>query len=179
VRQSDGHIEIDSAPDKGTTVRIFLPRAEKMEQSGASVRALTPTPRRGNGETILVVEDDDKVRHVTVSTLASLGFEVVEAETGDEALAVLRDDSGIDLVLSDVKMPGSTSGTDLARRIQMDWPWIKVLLTSGYIEADEDIEQFNVIFKPYRVAELAERLHALLESGAKLEAAETRIARIA
>jgi signal transduction histidine kinase len=179
VRQSDGHIEIDSAPDKGTTVRIFLPRAEKVEQSGASVRALTPTPRRGNGETILVVEDDDKVRHVTVSTLASLGFEVVEAETGDEALAVLRDDSGIDLVLSDVKMPGSTSGTDLARRIQMDWPWIKVLLTSGYIEADEDIEQFNVIFKPYRVAELAERLHALLESGANLDAAETRIARIA
>ena len=99
-----------------------------------------------------------------MSALGTLGYEVIEAETGDEALSVLRDGSGIDLVLSDVKMPGATSGIDLARRVGAEWPWIKVLLTSGYIEAEADVEQFEVIFKPYRVTELAERMHELLES---------------
>jgi signal transduction histidine kinase len=179
VHQSDGHIEIDSALDEGTTVRIFLPRSEKAEQSGASVRALTPAPLRGNGEAILVVEDDEKVRQVTVSALGTLGYEVTEAETGDQALEILRDGSGIDLVLSDVKMPGAISGIDLAHRIQGDWPWIKVLLTSGYIEAEADIEQFSVIFKPYRVTELAEKLHGLLASGAHPAVAKARVARIA
>jgi signal transduction histidine kinase len=179
VRQSEGHVEIESAVDEGTTVRILLPRAEKVEQSGTSVRTLTPAPRRGNGETILVVEDDDKVRHMTVSALRSLGYEILEAENGDNALTVLRDSADIDLVLSDVKMPGSTSGTDLARRMQKDWPWIKILLTSGYIEAEEDIEQFNLIFKPYRVTELAEKLHGLLQSEPRPALAEARVARIA
>ena len=179
VRQSEGHIEIDSAVDEGTTVRILLPRSEKAERSAGSVRALSPAPRRGNGETILVVEDDDKVRQVTVSALGTLGYEVIEAETGDEALSVLRDGSGIDLVLSDVKMPGATSGIDLARRVGAEWPWIKVLLTSGYIEAEADVEQFEVIFKPYRVTELAERMHELLESRTAPALAEPRIVRIA
>jgi signal transduction histidine kinase len=180
VRQSEGHIEIDSAVDAGTTVRILLPRAEKVEQEeGVSVRALAPTPRQGNGETILVVEDDEKVRQVTVATLRSLGFEVGEAETGDEAIAILRDTSGVDLVLTDVKMPGSTSGIDLARRIQADWPWIKVLLTSGYIETEAEVEQLNIIFKPYRVTELAEKLHELLQSEPDSAVEEPRVARIA
>jgi signal transduction histidine kinase len=179
VRQSNGQIEIDSALDEGTTVRILLPRAEKPEQSSAPVRALSPMPRRGNGETILVVEDDEKVRQVTVSSLRSLGYEVLEAEDGDQAVALLRHSGGIDLVLSDVKMPGSISGTELARRMREEWPRIKILLTSGYIEAEEDIEQFNIIFKPYRVTELAERLHGLLQSEPRHAVEETRIARIA
>jgi signal transduction histidine kinase len=179
VRQSDGQIEIESAVERGTTVRIHLPRAEKREQSGEAIRALSPAPRPGNGETILVVEDDEKVRQVTVSTLASLGYRAIEAGNGDEALTALRDLDGIDLVLSDVKMPGATSGIDLARRVQEEWPWIQVLLTSGYIEAEADVESFNVIFKPYRVTELAERLHGLLDSRAGAAIPEQRVARIA
>jgi signal transduction histidine kinase len=181
VRQSEGRIEIDSAPDKGTTIRILLPRAEAAGQRSAAIRTLPVPPRRGDGETILVVEDDEKVRQVTVSTLRSLGFEVLEAEHGDEAVEKLRGGDGVDLVFSDVKMPGSLSGTDLARRIEAEWPWIKVLLTSGYVEAEDDIERFKIIYKPYRVTELAERIHALLNGDDRREAEEEepRAARIA
>ncbi|HEX8165787.1 MAG TPA: response regulator [Beijerinckiaceae bacterium] len=179
VRQSDGRIEIDSAPDEGTTIRILLPRAEAVEQHSAAIRSLPVPPRRGDGETILVVEDDDKVRHVTVSTLRSLGFEVIEAENGDEAVAMMGG-GGIDLVFSDVKMPGSLSGTDLARKVEKEWPWIKILLTSGYVEAEDDLDRFKIIFKPYRVTELAERIHALLNGPDEAQAQrELRAARIA
>jgi PAS domain S-box-containing protein len=180
VRQSEGHIEIDSAPDEGTTIRILLPRAQAAGQRSAAIRSLPVPPRRGNGETILVVEDDDKVRHVTVSTLRSLGFTVLEAENGDEAVAMLRDGGGIDLVFSDVKMPGSVSGTDLARWVETEWPWIKVLLTSGYVDSEDDLDRFKIISKPYRVTELAERVHALLNADDRREAKEeSRAARIA
>ena len=180
VRQSEGHIEIDSAPGAGTTIRILLPRATAAEQRSAAVRTLPVPPRRGAGETILVVEDDDKVRQVTVSTLRALGFEVREAEDGDQAIAMLRSDSTVDLVFSDVKMPGSLSGTDLARVVEDEWPRIKILLTSGYVDADDDLDRFTIIFKPYRVTELAERLHALLASEDRSPAPEERrAARIA
>ncbi|MFL5182387.1 MAG: response regulator [Microvirga sp.] len=180
VRQSEGHIEIDSAPGAGTTIRILLPRATAAEQRSAAVRTLPVPPRRGAGETILVVEDDDKVRQVTVSTLRALGFEVREAEDGDQAVAMLRSDSAVDLIFSDVKMPGSLSGTDLARVVEDEWPRIKVLLTSGYVDADDDLDRFTIIFKPYRVTELAERLHTLLKSEDRSPAPEERrAARIA
>jgi signal transduction histidine kinase len=180
VRQSEGHIEIDSAPDAGTTIRICLPRAEAAAERTAAIRTLPVPPRRGDGETILVVEDDEKVRQVTVSTLRSLGFEVLEAETGDAAVARLGDGHAIDLVFSDVKMPGSLSGTDLARRIEQEWPSIKVLLTSGYVEAEDGLDRFAIIYKPYRVTELAERVHALLNAPDEAQAeAAPRAARIA
>jgi PAS domain S-box-containing protein len=167
VRQSGGHVEIDSAPERGTTIRICLPRAQKTDQAGATNRhAAVLAPTRGQGERILVVEDDPKVRQVTVSTLRSLGFEVREAENGDEAVASLSENNGVDLVLSDVKMPGSLNGTELAKQVQQAWPAIKILLTSGYVDAEEDVGQFNIIFKPYRVTELAERVHSLLHAPA-------------
>jgi CheY-like chemotaxis protein len=158
VRQSEGQIEIDSAPDAGTTIRVLLPRAEGAEHRSATIRALPVPPRRGDGETILVVEDDEKVRQVTVSTLRSLGFAVLEAGDGDEAMATLAagNGEGIDLVFSDVKMPGSLGGADLARRIEAEWPRIKVLLTSGYVEAEDDLARFGIIFKPYGRARRAD-----------------------
>jgi CheY-like chemotaxis protein len=164
VRQSGGHVEIDSAPERGTTIRILMPRAK---ERGSPIRPATViSPARGHGETILVVEDDPKVRQVTVSALRSLGFQVREAENGDEAVVSLNRNNGVDLVLSDVKMPGSLNGTELAKQVQENWPEIKILLTSGYVDAEEDIEQFNIIFKPYRVSELAERVHSLLNTPA-------------
>ena len=137
-------------------------------------------PRRGDGETILVVEDDDKVRQVTVSTLRALGFEVREAEDGDQAVAMLRSDSAVDLVFSDVKMPGEPQRhRPRARR-------------RGRVAGDQDpshlglcrrrrrARAFTIIFKPYRVTELAERLHALLTSEDRSPAPEERrAARIA
>jgi CheY-like chemotaxis protein len=163
VRQSGGHVEIDSVPLEGTTIRIFLPRAQNHDLVAAVARPATIlAPVRGDGETILVVEDDPKVRQVTVSTLRSLGFQVREAENGDQAVVSLNQNNGVDLVLSDIKMPGTLNGTELARQVQESWPDIKVLLTSGYVEAEDDVGPFNIIFKPYRVTELAERVHSLL-----------------
>jgi len=163
VRQSGGHVQIDSVPQKGTTIRIFLPRAPSVDLAAAAARpAQILAPVRGDGETILVVEDDPKVRQVTASTLRSLGFEVREAENGDQAVVSLNQNNGVALVLTDIQMPGSLNGTDLAKQVQASWPNIKILLTSGYVETDEDVAPFNIIFKPYRVTELAERVHSLL-----------------
>jgi PAS domain S-box-containing protein len=162
AQQSGGRVEIDSAPGEGTTVRLFLPRAERRGMADAPAATADAAPVRGNGERLLVVEDDESVRHVTVSALESLGFEVLEAEDGDEALARLQAGARVDLIVSDVKMPGSLNGTELARRVRREWPAIRILLTSGYVDADEDLESFAVIFKPYRVSELAEKVHEIL-----------------
>jgi CheY-like chemotaxis protein len=164
ARQSDGHVDIQSAVGEGTTIRIFLPRADASEKRIAARSSAAITPIQGRGETILVVEDDAKVRQVAVSTLQSLGFAVREAESGDAAIDMLREDDRVDLVLSDVKMPGALTGTDLARRLQQDWPAIKVLLTSGYVESEAEIAPFEMIYKPYRVADLAEKVHHILHA---------------
>lgn len=179
VQQSKGRIEIDSVLNQGTTIRILLPRAANGATAETAVRAVETDALRGRGETILVVEDDPKVRHVAVSSLRSLGFRVREAENGDDAVASLNQDGGVDLVLSDVKMPGNLNGTDLARRIRQDWPSMKVLLTSGYVDSADDVGQFEIIFKPYRVSELAERVHTLLTVGGERPAAEPRTAQVA
>jgi PAS domain S-box-containing protein len=179
VRQSGGHIEIDSRLDAGTTIRLFLPRAANESQAGASPQPLVQLAFRGQGETIMVVEDDAKVRHVTLSTLRSLGFRVREAETGDDAVASLAERNDVDLVFSDVRMPGTLNGTELARRIRRDWPWMKVLLTSGYIDAEDDLSEFSIIFKPYRVSELAEKLRMLLHRDPDEAAPEVPLAQTA
>jgi CheY-like chemotaxis protein len=174
VQQSGGHIEVDSTPGEGTTISIFLPRAEPSESvqpSMADSESVIPTFAQGH--TVLVVEDDANVRQVTVSTLESLGFAVKEARTGDEAAAMLNDNSDVQVVLSDVKMPGMT-GIELAQLVKQQWPSINVLLTSGYVETDERVQEFEFIHKPFRTADLAQKLQAMLgmaaQSDRRLEA---------
>ena len=166
VQQSGGQIELDSAPGEGTTIRIFLPRAEPAEGVQAAPRDDGVTPTFAHGQTVLVVEDDANVRQVTVSTLESLGFAVKEARTGDEAAAMLNDNSDVQIVLSDVKMPGMT-GIELARLVRQQWPAINILLTSGYVEADDRVQEFEFIHKPYRTADLAQKLQAMLGMAAQ------------
>jgi CheY-like chemotaxis protein len=164
VQQSDGHIEVDSEEGRGTTIRLFLPRA-RGEAPAAQTERVAEPPREafGAGRTVLVVEDDTAVRQVAVSTLHALGFAVREAESGDEAERILRREDGVSLVLSDVRMPGLVSGLDLARLVRDEWPGIRVLLTSGYVDADDQVGDFNFIHKPYRAADLAERIRALAD----------------
>ena len=161
VQQSGGQIEVDSAPGDGTTIRIFLPRAEPAEGVQPAPLDDGVTPTFAQGQTVLVVEDDANVRQVTVSTLESLGFAVKEARTGDEAAAMLNDNSDVQIVLSDVKMPGMT-GIELARMVRQQWPSINVLLTSGYVDADDRVQEFEFIHKPFRTADLAQKLQAML-----------------
>jgi PAS domain S-box-containing protein len=165
VQQSQGHIEIDSTPGQGTSIRIILPRADRHADSQPSRDEHdAATPDFGQGETILVVEDDPEVRQVAVATLETLGFQVREAETGDEAAAMLKDGGRVRLLLSDVRMPGDLNGIDLARLVRREWPSIDVILTSGYADAEDALDEFHFIHKPYRASDLAEKLRVLLKA---------------
>lgn len=162
VQQSHGHVEIDSAPNQGTTIRIFLPRAHGAAEVSCEQQMTFAKPF-GAGQTVLVVEDNPAVRQVAISTLHSLGFDVIEAETGDDAAQVIRRNSRVRLVLSDVRMPGGLSGIDLARLIKTERPEVHILLTTGYVDSEETIEDVELLYKPYRATDLAERIQALLE----------------
>jgi PAS domain S-box-containing protein len=162
VQQSHGHIEIDSTPNKGTTIRIFLPRVEGAVENLPDAQPMAVEPF-GAGQTVLVVEDNPAVRQVATSTLRSLGFKVAEAETGDEAVRVLKSNEQIRLVLSDVRMPGELTGIDLAHLIRREMPDVHILLTTGYVEGEGNIENFDFLYKPYRATDLAEKIHSLMD----------------
>lgn len=162
VQQAHGYVEVDSRPNEGTTIRIFLPKAEGTVESVTSVEVTMAHPF-GEGRTVLVVEDDPAVRQVATSTIRTLGFEVIEAKTGDEAARILRSGRNVDLVLSDVRMPGELTGIDLARLIQREAPHVKVVLTTGYVDTEETIEGIDLLYKPYRATDLAEKIQSLIE----------------
>jgi PAS domain S-box-containing protein len=161
VQQSGGHIEVDSLPEKGTTIRLFLPRAHgEVAASGDGLRSMD-MPQFGQGEAVLVVEDNHEVRQVAVSTLKALGFTVTETETADEAADLLKRNSDFRLVLSDVRMPGKLSGVDLAGLIRTDYPHVQVLLTTGYAEDKGLADEIDLIYKPYRALDLAQKIQSM------------------
>jgi len=164
VQQSHGHVEVDSKPNEGTTIRIFLPRAEGVAETSSDHQSPSVAVPFGAGQTVLVVEDDPAVRQVAISTIRSLGFEVMEACTGDEAARLLRTSQHVCLVLSDVRMPGELTGIDLARLIRREMPDIHVLLTTGYMDGDGDVEGIDLLYKPYRAADLAEKIQLLMQA---------------
>lgn len=161
VKQSDGHVEIESAPGAGTQVRLLLPRAVEA-QTPAPAPAQEPELEVGQGETILVVEDDPDVRRMAVSTLEELGYRVLEAEDGPCALGRLDQDGNVSLVFSDVRMPGGMTGIELAERLSLSRPDLPVLLTSGYTESEPDEAVATILPKPYRTGDLARHVRALL-----------------
>ena len=153
AKQSEGFLSIESQPGIGTTVSLYLPRAE-----GTPMETDTPpgeAPVYGD-ETILIVEDDDGVRGFVVEALSSCGYRTREARSGNEALAVLKSEA-VDLMLTDAIMPG-ISGAELmieARRLR---PHLKLLLTSGYSVTEMPLadiaEKVPLLKKPYNLAEL-------------------------
>ncbi|MGO4524304.1 response regulator [Microvirga sp. 2MCAF35] len=170
VQQCQGHVEVESEPNAGTTIRIFLPRSHDAAERPEDNQSAIAHPF-GNGRMVLVVEDNPAVRQVALSTLHSLGFKVMEAETGDEAARLLKSKKGIKLVLSDVRMPGALSGIDLARLIQKEQPEVQVLLTTGYFDGEDKLEDLNLLYKPYRASDLAEKIQSLMSTpqGVELE----------
>jgi len=168
IKQSSGHVAIYSEPQLGTTVKLYLPVAKAMTTDSAELPERVGEVPRGY-ETVLVVEDDSYVRGYAVGSLESLGYRVITAADGQEALAKLaRHAENIDVLFSDIVMPGGLGGWELAQRALEQKPGLKVLLTSGYpLETTSSYARPNVkqvvLNKPYRKAELARRLRELLD----------------
>jgi CheY-like chemotaxis protein len=140
VKQSEGHIAVETAPARGTTFRLYLPRIEAMPDVTAPAPA---EPIATGQETILLVEDDDSVRRVTASLLKFLGYRVVEAPNGIEALRLCREHAGpIHLLLTDVVMP-MMNGREVATRVRAFLPGIRTLFMSGY--TDDSILRHGVL----------------------------------
>ncbi len=166
MKQIGGEIEIDSEPGQGTEVRLFVPADNRpvaeleAQEDGA--------PPRGD-ETVLVVEDDVKVRRFAATCLQSLGYRVLQAPDAKAALKVLQDNAGIDLLFSDILMPGGLSGLDLAERVRGRWPSMRVLMTTGYNDklgasAPADRTDLPVLFKPYDKVRLARRVREAIDN---------------
>ena len=164
VKQSGGNIQIYSELGRGTSVRIFLPLAEAIQTGGqfapgaAEMGAMPP-----GTETILVVEDDARVRRVTTARLRSLGYEVIEADGGAAAILLLAAHPKIAMIFTDVLMPGAMNGDELAKAALAASPDLKVLFTSGYAEpAVARLGAGAWLKKPYTAAELAQKIREIL-----------------
>ncbi len=166
AKQSAGHLQLYSEPGEGTTVRLFLPRADGGNDSHPEERQTEHAPSQGT-ETILVVEDDARVRRVTVSRLQTLGYTVIEATNGIDALKELEAAHDVALLFTDVAMPGM-NGDELARKVRERWPQVKILLTSGFSEphaAEKEIEAgAGWLKKPYTASEMSTHLRLLLDT---------------
>ncbi|HEY1382898.1 MAG TPA: PAS domain S-box protein [Dongiaceae bacterium] len=162
AKQSGGHAKIYSEVGHGTTVRLYLPRLASTV-AVASPAAPAPTGGKGGGETILVVEDNPDVRRLVLRQLRDLGYTVIEAANGPQALKILEDGAAIDLLFTDVVMPGGMTGRQLAEAAKSRRPNLKTLFTSGYTE--DSILRLGkldpgvrLLSKPYRKHELATRV---------------------
>ena len=133
AKQSGGHLTIESEPGRGTTVRLYLPRAQ-IAGSDPVDGVANPSLPKGD-EAILLVDDNVEMRTVVRRHLASLGYQVSEAASGPAALAILRNDDNFDLLFTDVVMPGGMTGYQLAAVAQKLHPRLRVLFTTGYARA--------------------------------------------
>jgi PAS domain S-box-containing protein len=169
VKQSGGHVKIYSEVDQGTTVRIYLPKLMGETAEEIAADDLQEPPPGSRSETILVVEDDDDVRMYSVEILRELGYRVLEAHDSASALRLLeRQDGRVDLLFSDIVLPGGVNGEQLAERARGVRPDLKVLFTTGYarnaIMRDGRLEPgVELITKPFTYAALAARIRAILD----------------
>jgi PAS domain S-box-containing protein len=166
AKQSGGHVKIYSEPGHGTTVKLYLPRSAE-GQSAAPSSHLSGAPP-GGGETILVVEDDAGVRHAVTALLRSLGYRALDAATAPAALETLRGATGIELLLTDVILPGEMNGRQLAERAIAERPGLKVLYMSGYTENvifhERRLDRgVDLIQKPIQKRDLAARVRGILD----------------
>ncbi|WP_107327979.1 PAS domain S-box protein [Agrobacterium pusense] len=173
VKQSNGHVKIYSEVRQGTTVKLYLPRALATED--AEVRQ-DFGPVAGGTETVLVVEDDDHVRDTAIDLLTDLGYRVLKASDAQSALAIVESGIAIDLLFTDVVMPGSLTSPELARKAKQRLPRLAVLFTSGYTEnsivhhgrLDAGVE---LLSKPYTREAMARKIRQVLGNQSRSDAA--------
>jgi PAS domain S-box-containing protein len=166
AKQSGGHVMIESEPGRGTTVRLYLPRTEEV-----CMPAEAPVERdapRGHGETVLVVEDDAKVRQLAATLLDTLGYHTLDAADGLAALRILEGTRQIDLILTDAVLPGGLSGPQLIEEAKRRGQSFKALVMSGYspeVVARQGVAaaDLDLLDKPFQVDDLARKVRAALD----------------
>ena len=166
VRQSGGHVKIYSELNQGTTIRIYLPRSFDAAEAAAPVAPAQELPRARPGELVLVVEDEDQVRRMSIEALEELGYTVIAAPGGEQALALVQERPDIRLLFTDVVMP-EINGRQLADRVRLIRPELPVLFTTGFTRnavvhngvVDRDV---HFIPKPFTIEQLAHKLRAVL-----------------
>jgi PAS domain S-box-containing protein len=174
VKQSGGHVRIYSEIGQGTTIKIYLPRLLRQETMGHTPDPQL-TPEGSLAETILVTEDDPDVRTYSVEALQELGYRVIEAPDGPSSLELLETIPQVDLLFTDVVLPGGMTGAQLAAQARGRWPDLKVLFTTGYARnaivhhgrLDPGVQ---LITKPFTIAELANRVREVLDTAAPSDA---------
>jgi len=166
IKQSAGHVTIASEPGQGTVVKLYIPRALMADSE------LQPPARDSlikGSECILLVEDDELVRHYVLSQLTHLGYTVITAANGDAALKIMRERTDIDLLFTDIVMPGGISGLDVAEQVKLMCPELIILYTSGYSNHElpsrkPDGGETKLLRKPYSRLALATALRQALEN---------------
>jgi CheY-like chemotaxis protein len=178
VKQSGGHVKIYSEPGQGTTVRLYLPRSREEEDVEAEPDS---GPATGGSETILAVEDDEEVRGTVIDMLTDLGYRVLKAKDAQSALAIVESGIPIDMLFTDVVMPGPLRSPELARKARERLPNLAVLFTSGYTEdaivhdgrLDEGVD---LLSKPYTREALARKLRHVLRNQQQRRISAERVA---
>lgn len=167
AKQSGGHIRLENSPGRGATVRVFLPRTEL--EVHETYPAERPEGVRGGDETVLLVEDDEMVRTTASAQLTALGYNVLEAPDADYGMRILESDAPIDLLLTDVVMPGRLTSREMAKRALKLRPGLPVLFSSGYTRDamvhDGRLEEgVQLLSKPYSREALAHKLREMLDT---------------
>lgn len=169
VKRSKGLIFVDSTPGTGTRFTIYLPKSRHQNRTDLphSAPATAEKLAARNDETILLVDDEADILKITRANLEHLGYRVLVAGSGDEALQVLRDNPSINLMFTDIVMPGTHNGFELAEAAQAQWPALKILFTTGYAKVEGGVPRpewrERIIHKPYRSAEVSRRIRAMLD----------------
>ncbi len=164
VRQSGGHIAIESAPGAGTTIALYLPATTQEPDAEPDVIETQALPT--GSERVLVVDDNEDLLNVTTTMLSTFGYQVSCAHNGAEALRTLQSDQPFELLFSDIVMPNGMNGIELAREAKRLRKDIKILLTSGYadgmLQRNNAVGEFSIIDKPFSLADLARRVQSTL-----------------
>jgi PAS domain S-box-containing protein len=169
TKQSGGHVKIYSEAGSGTTVRLYLPRVPGTIESPVQHRTTEPAPGRMGRETLVLVEDDDDVRDFTAEVLRELGYRVLAAGDAESALGLLQGEPKVELLFTDIGLPGGVNGRQLAHEAVKRWPRLKVLFTTGYARnaiihqgrLDEGVE---LITKPFTQSRLARKIRQVLDA---------------
>ena len=171
AKQSDGQVRLYSEVGQGTTVRLYLPRyrGTTMEEEDESAQ-LQSAPRAKAGETVLIVDDEPTVRMLVTKVLEDLGYAAIEAADATSGLKVLQSDVRIDLLITDVGLPGGMNGRQMADAGREKRPKLKVLFITGYAEnavlnSGNLLPGMHVLTKPFVIDQLASRVKAIIKDG--------------